>query len=73
MPTVIPWAKTSTSAAPAPARSSTASTARITPSDSSRGVVGTLAVCTAPSSSRTASVKVPPTSTPKSMLLTLMP
>ena len=37
MPTVIPWAKTSTSPAAAPARASTASTAAITPRDWSSG------------------------------------
>ena len=45
MPTVIPWANDSTSPAPAPARSSTASTAAITPRDWSSGVVGAFAVC----------------------------
>ena len=52
--------------ASAPARSSTAATARSTPRCSSDGVEGTLAVWTVPSGpTRTASVKVPPTSTPE--------
>ena len=64
--TVVPWAKTSTSLAERPAFSSAAVTAAITPSDWSWGVVGDLAVMMRPSSASTASVKVPPTSTPRS-------
>jgi hypothetical protein len=46
----------------------TARTASSTPTDCSPGVEGTLAVWRAPSAPRsTASVKVPPTSTPRSM------
>ena len=52
-------------------RSSAASTAAITPSDWSSGVVGALAVISRPSSASTASVKVPPTSTPSSIGRTL--
>ena len=43
VPTVIPWAKRSTSPGAAPARSSAASIARATPSDWSLGVVGAFA------------------------------
>ena len=53
--------------ASAPARRSTSSTAAITPSDWSSGVVGSFAVWTVSPSKRTASVKVPPTSTPSSI------
>ena len=67
-PTVIPWAKASTVAGarrrpgPAPRRP------RPSPPPTGRsGVVGTLAVWTRSPSNRTASVKVPPTSTPSSM------
>ncbi len=67
VPTVIPWAKDSTAPASRPARRSTSSTAAITPADWSSGVVGSFAVWTDSPSSRTASVKVPPTSTPSSM------
>src|SRR4051794_30253751 len=63
----MPCAKARTSPASRPARSSAARTAAITPSDWSSGVLGALAVTRRPSSSaRTASVKVPPTSTPRS-------
>ena len=51
----------------APARSSAASTAASTPSDWSSGVVGALAVTSRPPTASTASVKVPPTSTPSSI------
>ena len=50
----------------APARSSAASTAASTPSDWSSGVVGALAVTSRSPTATTASVKVPPTSTPSS-------
>src|SRR5579863_448993 len=65
--TVIPCAKRSTSPASTPAPSSTARTAAITPRDCSAGVVGTFAVCTVAAPTSTASVKVPPTSTPSSI------
>jgi hypothetical protein len=65
--TVMPCAKASTSPACAPASWSARSTAAMTPRDWSSGVVGALAVCTTPSATRTASVKVPPTSTPRSI------
>ena len=51
----------------APARSSTAVTAFRTPSDWSSGVVGAFAVTSRPPTASTASVKVPPTSTPRSI------
>src|SRR5512133_2563111 len=66
VPTVIPWAKASTRSALAPARRRAASTAAITACDWSSGVVGTFAVCRCSPSKTTASVNVPPTSTPKS-------
>jgi hypothetical protein len=66
VPTVMPWTKRSTPSAPAAARSSAASTAAITPSDWSLGVLGALAVTSRSPSSRAASVNVPPTSTPSS-------
>src|SRR5450631_1504539 len=64
----MPCAKWVTSLARAPALCSTRRTASSTPTDSSLGVEGTFALWTAslPSTS-TASVKVPPTSTPRSM------
>src|SRR4051794_2080223 len=62
----MPWAKSVTSDARAPARSNTASIAASTPSDWSAGVVGALAVTTRPPATSTASVNVPPTSTPRS-------
>ena len=65
--TVIPWENSSISSGERSARTSAASTAAITPSDWSPGVVGDLAVTRRPSNASTASVKVPPTSTPKSM------
>ncbi len=65
--TVIPWENSATALASAPARSSTARTAARTPSDWSSGVVGALAVIRRPSTASTASVKVPPTSTPRSI------
>src|SRR5439155_6366922 len=65
--TVMPWAKPLTSAGAAPAEASTASTAAMTPRDWSAGVVGALAVCRRPEATSTASVNVPPTSTPRSM------
>ena len=64
--TVIPWAKASS----AEASRSAASTLAITPSDWSRGVDGTLAVTSRPSTTATRSVKVPPTSTPRRAPLT---
>jgi len=63
---VVPWANASTSSADAPARSSAAVTAARTPSDWSSGVVGDLAVTSRSPMATTASVKVPPTSTPSS-------
>src|SRR5215204_5573242 len=57
----MPWARATT----APASTSEASMAFITPSDWSRGVEGTLAVRMPPSPSATRSVNVPPTSTPR--------
>ena len=65
--TVIPCENSLTSSAERAAFSSTASTAAITPSDWSSGVVGDFAVTTRPSNASTASVNVPPTSTPRSM------
>src|SRR5262249_37175141 len=65
--TVIPWEKPRTCAAARPARSSAAWTAAITPSDWSCGVVGAFAVTIRPSNATTASVNVPPTSTPSSI------
>ena len=65
--TVIPCASSSTASGLAPARSSTTSIAAMTPCDWSAGVVGALAVCTPPDATSTASVNVPPTSTPTSM------
>ena len=62
--TVMPWAKLATSRGPMPARSSTSATAAITPSDWSAGVVGTFPVKTPAGEASTASVNVPPTSTP---------
>ena len=64
---VVPWANSSTSSPSSPARSSTAVTAFSTPSDWSSGVVGALAVTSRPPTASTASVKVPPTSTPRSI------
>src|SRR4051794_26834711 len=64
----MPCANASTSAASRCARSSAARTAAITPRDWSSGVLGALAVTRRPSSrARTASVNVPPTSTPSSI------
>ena len=72
MPTVIPWAKRldlrrrrrrRARAPPRPRRSR--------PRDWSSGVVGTFAVCSARRRRATASVKVPPTSTPSSTVRTL--
>src|SRR4051812_8616225 len=63
----MPCTKRSTSSGRVPAFSSAASTAWITPSDWSRGVLGAFAVITRSPSSRTASVNVPPTSTPRSI------
>src|SRR3954468_13014311 len=65
--TVMPWAKTLTSSGFAPAASSAAETASITPSDWSLGVLGALAVCRRSPTTITASVNVPPTSTPRSI------
>src|SRR3954469_16381535 len=65
--TVMPCARISTSSGVAPAASSAARTASITPSDWSRGVLGALAVCRRSPATSTASVNVPPTSTPSSM------
>ncbi len=70
MPTVIPWVNASRSDGEAPARTSTASIAAITPWDWSSGVLGILAVWSRSPSSRAASVKVPPTSTPRSIART---
>ncbi len=70
MATVVPCAKRLT-AAPAPTARAAAST-----DSSCRGAVGTLAVRIKPSSTSTASVNVPPTSTPRiatSVLCTRMP
>ena len=64
MPTVMPWPKRVTSCGARPAASSVASTAATTASLWSAGVVGTLAVTRRPALTSTASVKVPPTSTP---------
>src|SRR4051812_29464561 len=67
--TVMPCANVSTSCGSRCARSSAARTASITPRDWSSGVLGALAVTRRPSSSaRTASVNVPPTSTPNSIV-----
>ena len=64
--TVMPCANPVTSPGSAPARASTAPTAASTPRASSAGVVGTLTECMTPSSpTSTASVNVPPTSTPR--------
>src|SRR5262245_46416021 len=63
----MPWAKTSMSSGLAPAASSAARTASIAPSDWSFGVLGALAVCRCSPATSTASVNVPPTSTPSSM------
>ena len=71
VPTVIPWANEVTSPAARPARSRAAVTASITPRDWSSGVVGAFAVVKRPSTTSTASVNVPPTSTPSSMAATL--
>src|SRR3954468_6182900 len=65
--TVMPWAKTLTSSGFAPAASSAAETASITPSDWSLGVLGALPVCRRSPTTITASVNVPPTSTPRSI------
>src|SRR5215207_4973602 len=62
----MPWARAMT----APASTSEASMAFITPSDWSLGVEGTLAVRIPPSPSATRSVKVPPTSTPRRRFFT---
>src|SRR5262249_48056360 len=67
VPTVIPWVSDSTWSVWAPARRRTSSTTAITPSDWSDGVVGAFAVWRRSPSSRAASVKVPPTSTPRSI------
>src|SRR5687768_10485935 len=64
--TVMPWARATT----APASTSEASMAFITPSDWSLGVEGTLAVRILPSPSATRSVNVPPTSTPRRRFFT---
>src|SRR4051794_13691961 len=66
----MPWTKRSTSSALAPALSSAAFTASITPSDWSLGVLGALAVIRRSPSSSAASVNVPPTSTPRSIAAT---
>ena len=71
VPTVIPWTNRSTSSARAPARSSAACTASSTPSDWSSGVVGAFAVTSPSGVASTASVKVPPTSTPRTTRRTL--
>src|SRR4051794_35704193 len=63
----MPWAKTSMSPGSAPAASSAPRTASITPSDWSFGVLGALAVWRRSPETSTASVNVPPTSTPSSM------
>ena len=63
--TVMPCAKAVSSPASRPAAASAARTAAMTPSDWSAGVVGAFAVTIRPSTARTASVNVPPTSTPK--------
>src|SRR4051812_3876648 len=65
---VVPCANVSTPSADSPAFSSTALTASSTPSDWSSGVVGAFAVTSRPPTASTASVKVPPTSTPRSMM-----
>ncbi len=66
VPTVIPWAKPSTAAARRRPAAAPPSTAASTPCDWSSGVVGAFAVCSVSPSKTTASVKVPPTSTPSS-------
>src|SRR3954447_16680994 len=63
--TVIPCAKSVTSSACSPARANADSTAAMTPADWSPGVVGAFAVTTRSPTTSTASVKVPPTSTPR--------
>ncbi len=63
--TVIPCTKRSTWSGRAPALSRASVTARSTPSDWSSGVVGVLAVISRSAVSSAASVKVPPTSTPR--------
>ena len=65
MPTVMPWTKRDTSPLEAPNDSSASDTAFMTPSDWSEGVVGDLPVTSRSRPSSTASVKVPPTSTPR--------
>ncbi len=62
----MPCANSSTSPADAPACASAAPTAAMTPSDWSAGVVGDFAVTSRPPVASTASVNVPPTSTPSS-------
>src|ERR1700743_3403132 len=69
--TVIPWENSATALASAPGRSSTARTAATTAYAWSLGDVGALAVIRRPSTASTASVKVPPTSTPRSIHRTL--
>src|ERR1700740_3282514 len=65
--TVIPCAKRRSCAGSEPAFDSTAATASSTPSASSAVVVGSLALRTSPPAvTSTASVNVPPTSTPRS-------
>src|SRR4051794_13665501 len=61
----MPCTKRSTSPAAASARSSASRTAASTPSDWSDGVVGALPVTRRSPESSAASVKVPPTSTPR--------
>src|SRR5688500_10297603 len=61
----MPWTKRPTSDVLAPARSSTACTASSTPADWSSGVLGAFAVTSPSGAASTASVKVPPTSTPR--------
>src|SRR5918999_3609551 len=65
VPTVMPCTKRSTSSASALAAASASRTASTTPSDWSAGGVGALPVTSRSPVSRTASVKVPPTSTPR--------
>src|SRR5688572_19927736 len=65
VPTVMPCTKRSTSPASAPAADNASDTASITPSDWSAGVLGDFATTSRSPVSRAASVKVPPTSTPR--------
>ena len=62
--TVVPWTTRSTSSRVTPAVSQSSRSPFSTPSDWSRGVLGTLWKNTPRSDSRTRSVFVPPTSTP---------